>query len=387
MITGLETELKTELVRAGLAKTGADACLVSTNVNLYYCTGRIFTGYLYIPVEGTPVAMVKAGNMEGTAVVPLRKPEQVPEIISAAGYPQPKNILLELGETSWLETERLKTALKPAVCGDATAFFRKLRSRKTPAEIAMFRIASERHTAAYREIPDIFRHGMTDLDFQYAMEYVMRKHGSLGIFRVYGNNMEIFAGSILAGINAEAVSPYDFALGGAGAHPSLPIGANGTKLVAGMSLMVDMGGCFTPCISDITRTFSIGRLSDAAYAAHALSIEMHDCFRREVKPGIRCADIYERCRTTADRYGLGEWFMGTPHHQAKFVGHGTGLQINELPILSPRSEDVVEENMVIAFEPKFVVPGTGAVGVENTYLVHRNGVENLSTLNEDIIML
>jgi Xaa-Pro aminopeptidase len=383
----IETELKTELVRAELAKTGADACLVSANVNIYYCTGRIFTGYLYIPAEGAPVAMLKAGNMDGMTVVALRKPEQVPEIISAAGYPQPENILIELGETSWLEAERLRTALKPAVCGDATAFFRKLRSRKTPAEIAMFRIASERHAAAYREIPDIFRHGMTDLDFQYAMEYVMRKHGSLGIFRVYGNNMEIFAGSILAGINAEAVSPYDFAMGGAGAHPSLPIGANGTKLVAGMSLMVDMGGCFTPYISDITRTFSIGRLSDAAYAAHAVSIEMHDCFRREVKPGTRCADIYERCRAAAERYGLGEWFMGTPRHQAKFVGHGTGLQINELPILSPRSGDVVEENMVIAFEPKFVVPGTGAVGVENTYLVNRDGVENLSTLDENIILL
>ena len=379
--------LQIELVRAELARIGADACLVSSNVNLYYCTGRIFTGYLYIPVEGVPLAMVKAGTPEGAAVFALRKPEQVSEIIAAAGYRLPKNILLELGETSWLEAERLRTTLKPATCGDATAFFRKLRSRKTPDEIAAFRIASERHAAAYREIPDIFRDGMTDLDFQYAMEYVMRKHGSLGVFRAYGGNMEIFAGSILAGVNAEAVSPYDFALGGAGAHPSLPIGANGTKLVAGMSLMVDMGGCFTPYISDITRTFSIGRLSDAAYAAHAVSIEMHDDFRREVKPGTRCADIYERCRATAERYGLGEWFMGTPRHQAKFVGHGTGLQINELPILSPRSEDVVEENMVIAFEPKFVVPDVGAVGVENTYLVLRDGVENLSRLNEEIILL
>ncbi len=57
--------------------------------------------------------------------------------------------------------------------------------------------------------------------------------------------------------------------------------------------------------------------------------------------------------------------MGT-RQQAKFVGHGIGLQINEMPVLSPRSKERLEVNMVFALEPKFVIPGTGAVGIENT---------------------
>ena len=73
--------------------------------------------------------------------------------------------------------------------------------------------------------------------------------------------------------------------------------------------------------------------------------------------------------------------MGT-QQQAKFIGHGVGLQINELPVLTPRSQEVLESGMVFALEPKFVIPGTGAVGIENTMLVTDSGVENLTVFEE-----
>lgn len=381
-----DLDLKISNIQKGIQSTGADSCLVSTNVNLYYCTGKVYTGYCYIPAVGSPLYFVKAGDLSGENVYNIRKPEQISEILTQAGYPQPANILLELGETTYLDIERLKTALNAQTYGDATYLLRKLRTYKTPEEIRLFRISSEKHCAAYKEIPGIYKPGMTDLEFQYAMEYVMRKHGSLGYFRTFGGNMEIFAGSILAGENAESVSPFDFALGGAGADSSLPIGANGTKLEKGISLMVDMGGCFTPYISDISRTFSIGKLPDLAYKAHNVSLELHHYMKTSVKLGTPCAEIYETCIAVAAKNGLSEYFMGTKH-QAKFVGHGTGLQINEFPILTPRSKEIVEPNMVIAFEPKFVIPGVGAVGIENTYLVTDKGVENLSLVEEDIIDL
>ena len=78
--------------------------------------------------------------------------------------------------------------------------------------------------------------------------------------------------------------------------------------------------------------------------------------------------------------------MGT-ELQAQFVGHGLGLQINELPVLTGRSKDILEEGMILAFEPKFVLPGVGAVGIENTYLVTSSGVECLTPAPEEIIDL
>ena len=40
---------------------------------------------------------------------------------------------------------------------------------------------------------------MTDLEFQYEIEKRMRKNGSIGLFRAFGANMDIYMGSILAG--------------------------------------------------------------------------------------------------------------------------------------------------------------------------------------------
>ena len=73
--------------------------------------------------------------------------------------------------------------------------------------------------------------------------------------------------------------------------------------------------------------------------------------------------------------------------QAGFVGHGVGLEINEAPVLAPRSKHILKEGMTFALEPKFVIPGVGAVGIENTYVVTSTGIEVLTRFDEEIIEL
>ena len=107
---------------------------------------------------------------------------------------------------------------------------------------------------------------------------------------------------------------------------------------------------------------------------------------QQAHPGTLCADLYNECLAIVEAEGAKPYFMGT-ELQAQFVGHGLGLQINELPVLTGRSKDVLEEGMVIAFEPKFVLPKIGAVGIENTYLITASGAENLTPAPEEIIDL
>lgn len=63
---------------------------------------------------------------------------------------------------------------------------------------------------------------MTDLALQIEIERQMRLHGSMGIFRSYGENMDIYMGSILAGDNAQAASPFDYAPGRRRHHTAPP---------------------------------------------------------------------------------------------------------------------------------------------------------------------
>jgi Xaa-Pro aminopeptidase len=84
---------------------------------------------------------------------------------------------------------------------------------------------------------------------------------------------------------------------------------------------------------------------------------------------------------------LEAYFMGHLQ-QAAFIGHGVGLQINELPVLFGRSKEVLQPGMVVALEPKFVIPGVGAVGIENTYIIHEEGVECVTAeAPEEIVYL
>lgn len=385
-LTG-DLKLKWDRIQQAMRKINADGCLLTVDVNLYYTTGRIYSGYFYLPAEGAPWFFVKRPNgLAGDHVEYIRKPEQMAELFAFYGLEMPEKLLLEADELTYNDYIRLQKIFNPKETGNATAMMRELRRIKTPYEIEMFRISAERHAKTYVEIPECFRPGMTDLEFQYEIEKRMRKNGSIGLFRAFGANMDIFMGSILAGENAEVPSPFDFALGGSGIDASCPLGANGTPLKEGTAIMVDMAGNYTAYMTDMTRVFSVGHLTELAYRAHQTALLIESEIENIARPGTPCAELYEIAAKITESQRLGAYFMGTKQ-QAKFVGHGIGIQINELPVLTPRSKDMLEPNMVFALEPKYVIPGIGAVGIENSFLVTETGLEKITHFTEDIIQL
>lgn len=382
-----DLKLKWDRIQQAMQKMNADGCLLTVDVNLYYTTGRIYSGYFYLPAEGAPWFFVKRPNgLSGDQVEYIRKPEQMAELFAAHGLKMPEMLLLEADELTYNDYMRLQAIFNPKETANATALMRNLRQIKTPHEIEMFRISARQHAKTYAEIPECFRSGMTDLEFQYEIEKRMRKNGSIGIFRAFGANMDIFMGSILAGDNAESPSPFDFALGGGGMDASCPLGANGTVLKDGTAIMVDMAGNYTAYMTDMTRVFSVGRLTDLAYRAHQTALLIQSEIENIARPGTPCAELYNIAAKITENEGLGAYFMGT-RQQAKFVGHGIGIQINELPVLTPRSKELLEPNMVFALEPKYVIPGVGAVGIENSFLVTETGLEKITQFKEDIIQL
>ena len=382
-----ELELKWRRIQQAMRQEEADGCLLTMNMNLYYVSGQVFNGYFYLPAEGRPYWFVKRLTVpETNQVHVIRKPEQMPELFRDLNLAMPRKLLLEADELSYNEYIRLQHVFRAEATGNASALIRHIRMIKTPWEIEQMRISARRHEAVYREIPACYRPGMRDVELQIEIEKRMRMHGSLGYFRAFGSNMDIFMGSLLAGENAGEPSPFDFALGGKGIHASGPLGANGTLLREGTTVMADMSGNYTAYQTDMTRVFSIGKLPDRAYRVHRVALEIQARMERTAKPGVSCAELYRDALAMAGQEGLKDCFMGT-HLQAKFVGHGVGLEINELPVLTTSSKDILQPGMTFAFEPKFVLAGIGAVGIENTFLVTDSGVEKMTLLDENIIEL
>lgn len=367
----------------------ADACIITSSVNQYWLCGFIFDGYIYITPNSInePILFVRRPfDLKDHRAIFIRKPEQIPALLRESNLPIPQNILIESDYLTFSTATRLKTALNANEVLNVSTDMRSLRMFKSENDIQQMRKSAEIHTQVYNLIPTLYKKGMTDLELQIEIEREMRLHGSIGIFRSFGENMDIFMGSMLVGDNAQAASPYDYALGGAGISPLLPLGANGTQLKPNTCLMVDMAGNYRPYMDDMSRTFAIENAPDIAYNAHQVSINIHNKVQQIAKPGILCSEIYNLAFEIVMENNLQEYFMGTTQ-QAKFIGHGVGLEINELPVITPRSKETLQAGMTFALEPKFVLPGIGAVGIENTYIVHKNGLENITLCNEEIVVL
>ena len=385
----LETDLieRRRKIQKQMGEIGMEGCLLTMPLNLYYLCGSVFNGYYYLPTEGEPQMFVKRpSNFVGKSVHFIRKPEQIPDLLRERGGKSPEKLLLEGDELTYNEHLRLQHIFNLGKIGNITPLICRMRMIKSPWEIQQMQHTAEKQVLVYSQIPECYRPGMTDLELQYEIEYRMRRNGSIGFFRTFGNHMEIFMGSVLAGKNAEVPSPFDFALGGAGMHPSSPLGANGTPLHRGTSVMIDMAGNYTAYQTDMTRVYAVGKLPTEAYRAHEVSRYLHQEIMNIARPGMACAEIYRKVEERVRQEGLEANFLGTCQ-QARFVGHGVGMQINEWPVLAPRSKEILQPGMTFALEPKFVIPSVGAVGVENTFLVTESGLKKLTSFPEEIIPL
>ena len=377
-----EDEVKRRHDKVRALMTGVDALLVSDNANLYYLTGRVFAGYVYLPAEGPAIYFVRRPvHLEGDDVVFIRKPEEITQTI---GLNLPQTIGLELDSETYSAVMRLSRLFPGAQTANASAILRQARSVKTPFEIEMMRRSGVKHVHVYSHIPRLYQPGMTDIELQVEIERLSRLEGCLGQFRIAGSTMELYMGNILVGDNADAPSPYDFAMGGAGADPSLPVGAAGEEIAPGHTVMVDMNGNFDGYMTDMTRVYSLGEISDLARKAHQCSIDIHRRLTAMMTPGTPAKALWEEAESMVKERGLHEYYMGHRQH-AGFIGHGVGIQINELPVIAPRSRDILAAGNVIALEPKFVIPHVGAVGIENTYALLDDGsVECLTPAPEAI---
>ena len=327
-----ELKMRRDKIRVLMAQQNIEAALITCNVNLLYTYGRIVSGYLYLPLHSPALLFIKRpNNITGEHVFPIRKPEQIPDLIKENNLPMPQKLMLEGDELSFTEYNRLAAIFPESEIVNGTPLIREARSVKTPVEIELFRRSGVAHAKAYDQIPSVYRPGMTDLEFSIEIERLMRLQGNLGIFRVFGQSMEIFMG-------------------------------------------------------DMSRVFSVGKLSDEAYTAHQVCLDIQEAVSSMAQPGVVCEDLYNAAINIVTKAGFAGKFMGISQ-QAKFIGHGIGLEINEAPVLAPRMKQELEPGMVFALEPKIVIPGVGPVGIENSWAVTPEGVEKLTICNEEIIEL
>jgi Xaa-Pro aminopeptidase len=270
---------------------------------------------------------------------------------------------------------------------DASFVLRETRKKKSPFEIDLMRAAGEIGRKVYQDARRILKEGMTEIEFGGLLEAVAKRNGHEGLLRVRALNYEAYTWHVLSGLTGGIVSQSDSPMGGLGLSPAFPVGASFKVMRANEPILVDFGTCFHGYQVDETRMFSIGKMRQKFIDAYKVCKEIHDTVLEMTRPGSDCEAIFMRTLQLAEKLGYKDSYLGPPGLQTRFIAHGIGLELNELPSIAQGKSYPLEEGMTFAVEPKIVFPGEGSVGIENTVVVTENGYEILTPVSQEIFLV
>ena len=230
-----------------------------------------------------------------------------------------------------------------------------IRSCKEQCEIDCLRDVAVLASASLQSALLSLKPGVRESEFGLALEIEMRQRGA----------------------DARA---FDFIVA-SGERGAMPHGRASDKVICqGEMVTIDFGAVKNGYYSDETVTVSLGRACDRGREIHSVVREAHDRAIAAVKPGIRCRDLDEVARSYIRQQGYEDFF-------GHGLGHGVGLDIHEKPVISPRSDALVEAGMVFTIEPGIYIPGFGGVRIEDTVAVTADGCVVLTQAPKDLIEL
>lgn len=388
-----EIENRLTRIRTGMKKQEMDALLVVQKMNFYYLSGTTQDGFLFVPLEGKPLLMIKRelerAKVESPIkdIIALKSNREIPSLIQTHSGKLPNRLGLELDILPVKDYFKFQELFPKTKFMDASSIMRETRKIKSSFEIDLMRKAGEIGKKVYQEARKILKEGMTEIEFGGLLEATAKKYGHEGLLRVRSLNYEAYTWHVLSGLTGGIVSQSDSPMGGLGLSPAFPVGASRRSMRTHEPILVDFGTCFHGYQADETRMFSIGKMRQKFIDAYNACREIHDAVLEETRPGADCEAIFVKTLQLAEKLGYKDSYLGPPGLQTRFIAHGIGMELNELPFIAQGQSYPLEEGMTFALEPKIVFPGEGSVGLENTVVVTETGYEILTPVSQKIFQV
>lgn len=230
-----------------------------------------------------------------------------------------------------------------------------LRAVKEPYELAATRKASAIADKAFAELLPFIRPGVTEKELGARLE----------------SNM------LLAGSEEKSFTT----IVASGVRSSMPHGTASPKVIEkGDFVTFDFGAVWEGYHSDITRTVVVGKASDEQKAFYQMILEAQQLGVAAVRAGALKKDIDGLVRDFFAKHDRAQYFTHA-------LGHGTGLEIHEEPVLAPRSSGVLAENMIVTVEPGLYIEGKYGVRIEDSVAVTADGCEILTKTPKELMEL
>ncbi len=379
-----------EQLQDNLRSRDWQAALIMQPRDLYYYAGTAQPANLWVPSEGDPVLFTRRVH-ELT-----QEATWVDHTVNASSFGEMSRALVDLGlalspsavlgvEQDVLPyrlIESLKKRLEGVKLEDISPIILQQRLVKDDEEVARIRKAVELWKQGHEAIMDTLAAGVAEHEIAAAMENAARRGGGDGLVWPRRWDSYLPAGGIVAsGPNAWVVSGEAMTVTGVGLSQALPWGPSSRRVNAGDLVVVDFCLSYEGYHCDMTRTYCLGEPRDEQRDLWERLLDLHLRVVDRVRPGVTGEELYLYARSLAEEQGLAENFMGVGTARGSYIGHSIGLEVDEWPVLGAGSQEPMPVGAVVTIEPKFMVPGLGAVMIEDDLLVTLGGNEVLSTLD------
>lgn len=376
-------------LKAKMAEAGIDFAVILQNVDLFYFAGTIQKGAMVIPVDHDPILFIEKSldraRMEtDLEITPIKRDKDMKDILQGRHVLKGKGGM-ELDVVPVANYERFKGVVGFDTFVDISGAIKELRMIKSPFELEQVRNSARICDRIFAKAKEVVREGVREVDIDAELVAEGRRHGHQGYLRMRGLNQEMMSLYVTAGVSGTIPSCGDVPVAGLGVTHALAQGSSMKKVERGVPVMVDYGGGYNGYITDETRPFVVGELKGIFRKPYEVAREIVEETTALGREGVNATEIYARAYEKVKRAGLTDHFMGYGEGQVSFIGHGLGLEINELPVITRRHDRILQEGMVFAYEPKFIFPGEGVIGIEVDFIVRKDGMERVAVTPIDVV--
>jgi Xaa-Pro dipeptidase len=225
----------------------------------------------------------------------------------------------------------------------ATAVTAGCRMIKSPAEIALMRLAAHVTLTAYEAAYHSIKDGMTKPEFE---NLVAQAHTKLGF---------VGSGDALVG---------EFA--------AFPHGSVTPQVIHEGSLILVDGECLVEGYnSDITRTFVFGKPTAKMNQIFEIVHNAQTAALKTAKPGVECQSVDAAARKIIIDAGYGPGYKYFTHR----LGHGLGMDGHEWPYLVRGNTTKLQPNMTFSDEPGIYIRGEFGIRLEDDMHITEDGAE------------
>jgi Xaa-Pro dipeptidase len=228
---------------------------------------------------------------------------------------------------------------------NARAVTAHCRSRKSPAEISLMQRAMDMTLAVHVAAASILKEGITTKEVEAFIDQAHRKVGASGSYFV----IVLF-----------------------GEATAYPHGVSYVQtLKPGDTVLIDTGCKLHNYISDITRTYVYGAISDRQRSVWNSEKAAQQAAFQAAQLGVPCEAVDQAARRSleADGFGPGYKLPGLPHR----TGHGIGMDIHEWPYLVGGNTTPLDVGMCFSNEPMICIPGEFGIRHEDHFYMTATG--------------